>query len=118
MFGGAMRQAGVLAAGCLYALDHNVERLAIDHSNARTLARGLSDIPGVYVDPALVETNIVIFEVADAASVAEALRSLGVEASVVGRNRLRMVTHLDIDQSAIERAIQAVGDAVGHSAPA
>jgi threonine aldolase len=118
MFGGAMRQAGVLAAGCLYALDHNLERLAIDHSNARTLARGLSDIPGVYVDPALVETNIVIFEVADAASVAEALRSLGVEASVVGRNRLRMVTHLDIDQSAIERAIQAVGDAVGHSAPA
>jgi threonine aldolase len=114
MFGGAMRQAGVLAAACLYALDNNVQRLADDHANAALLARGLSGIPGVYVDPELVETNIVIFEVGDAASVGEALRALGVEASVVGRNRLRMVTHLDIDQSAVERAIQAVSSAVGN----
>ena len=66
MLGGAMRQSGVLAAAGLYALDHNVERLADDHNRARRLAEGLAEIPGIEIEPAKVETNIVIFEVADA----------------------------------------------------
>ena len=61
--GGAMRQAGIIAAACLYALDHHVERLAEDHANARHLAEGLAEIPGIELDPATVETNIVWFDV-------------------------------------------------------
>ena len=59
-----MRQAGIIAAACLYALDHHVERLAEDHANARRLAEGLAEIPGIELDPATVETNIVWFDVA------------------------------------------------------
>src|ERR687894_1234048 len=73
MWGGAMRQAGVLAAAGLYALDHHVERLAEDHENARALARGLSELPGIELDHAAVETNIVRFGVADAAAFCSAL---------------------------------------------
>src|SRR3954468_3083598 len=65
MLGGALRQAGIVAAGALYALDHNVERLAEDHANARALAQGLWEIEGVTIDPREIETNIVIFEVDD-----------------------------------------------------
>src|SRR6187551_1087282 len=65
MIGGAMRQAGIVAAGALYALDHNIERLADDHANARALADGLAELEGVTLDPAAVETNIVIFETDD-----------------------------------------------------
>ncbi len=66
MLGGAMRQAGIVAAGALYALDHHVDRLAEDHANARVLAHGLAALPGVTIDPGEVETNIVIFEHDDA----------------------------------------------------
>ncbi len=69
--GGAMRQAGVIAAACLYALDHHVERLAEDHANARHLAEGLAEIPGVGIDPASVETNIVWFDVRGPMSAAD-----------------------------------------------
>ncbi|MEW6249043.1 MAG: GntG family PLP-dependent aldolase [Planctomycetota bacterium] len=65
MFGGAMRQAGILAAAALYALDHNIDRLAEDHANARRLAEAIADLPGIRLDPATVETNILIFEVDD-----------------------------------------------------
>src|ERR687888_55559 len=75
MWGGAMRQSGVVAAAGLYALDHHVERLAEDHANAKALAEGLAQIDGVSIDPARVETNIVIFGVRDAAKTGEALRS-------------------------------------------
>ena len=74
MTGGAMRQAGIVAAGCLYALDNHVERLAEDHENARHLAEGLAEIDGIEIDPATVETNIVIFEVEDAPGLRGALR--------------------------------------------
>src|SRR3954447_21157882 len=73
MLGGAMRQTGIVAAGGLYALDHHVDRLADDHARARRLADGLAGMPGVEIDPATVETNIVIFAVPDAAAFCAAL---------------------------------------------
>jgi threonine aldolase len=104
MTGGAMRQAGVLAAACVYSLDHHVERLADDHENARALADGLAELPGVEVDP--VETNIVLFSVPDAPGVAERLADR-VEIYPVGPDRMRAVTHLDVDREGIERALAA-----------
>lgn len=107
MLGGAMRQAGIMAAGCLYALDHHVERLADDHANARRLANGLAELPGVTLDPAAVDTNIVIFEVPDAVVFATGLAAHGVDMSAMDSVKVRAVTHLDIDQSDIDRALIA-----------
>jgi threonine aldolase len=104
MLGGAMRQAGVLAAGCLHALDHHVERLAEDHENAQVLAEGLSDL-GVEVLPQ--ETNIVITTVEDPAGVIELMASEGVRISSAGRDRIRCVTHLDVDRAGVESALKA-----------
>jgi len=112
MFGGAMRQAGILAAAGIYALQHHVERLAEDHANARLLAEGLAETPGIGLDPAEVETNIVFFDVQNtgmtAAAFTEALLAEGVRMGAVGRYRVRAVTHLDVTRQDIERAIQAV----------
>lgn len=108
MLGGALRQAGVAAAAALHALDHHVERLAEDHANARRLAEGLAEADGVRLDPATVETNIVIFEVHDADALLAALARDGVEMSRAGAGRVRAVTHLDIDAAGIERALAAV----------
>jgi threonine aldolase len=110
MIGGAMRQAGIVAAGALYALDHHVERLADDHANARRLAEGLAGIEGVTVDP--VETNMVFFAVDDARGLCAALEREGVHMGAVGHNRVRAVTHLDVDADGIERAVQTVRDIV------
>ena len=74
MLGGALRQSGVLAAACVYALDHHVDRLAEDHEHARLLAEGLAALPGVTLDPSTVETNIVIFGVDDAPGLVGAAR--------------------------------------------
>jgi threonine aldolase len=112
MFGGAMRQAGVVAAAALWALEHNVERLAEDHENARLLADGLAEIDGVVIDPATVETNIVIFEVADAARLVAELAATGIELRHRGP-RVRAVTHLDIDPAGIERTLVEIGRALG-----
>jgi threonine aldolase len=116
-WGGALRQAGVVAAAALYALDHHVERLAEDHARARRLAEGLAALPGVTgLDPALVETNIVIWEVDDAPAWAAALRSRGVSVGALGPRRLRAVTHLDVDDAGVETALRAfakVAAAVG-----
>ena len=79
MLGGAMRQAGVLAAAALHALDHHVERLATDHANARRLAAGLAEIDGVRIEPDRVETNIVIFEVADAHEICGRMWERGIQ---------------------------------------
>ena len=79
MLGGALRQAGIVAAGALYALEHNVDRLADDHALARRLAEGLAGVDGVEIDAASVETNIVIFEVADAPALCAALSRDGRE---------------------------------------
>jgi threonine aldolase len=107
MFGGAMRQAGIVAAGALWALDHNVERLAEDHENARLLAAGLAQIDGVSIDPATVETNIVVFEVADAPRLVAGLAEAGIEVRNRG-SRVRAVTHLDVDRAGIERTLAEI----------
>jgi threonine aldolase len=111
MFGGSMRQAGIVAAGARYGLQHNVERLADDHANARFLAEGLAEIDGVEIDPTTVETNIVIFDVADAADLHDKLKAAGVETSLL-EGRVRMVTHLDVDRAGIETALAAVAAAL------
>ncbi len=111
MLGGSMRQAGIVAAGARYGLRHNVERLAEDHANAKFLAAGLAEVDGVGIDPATVETNIVIFDVADAAALHDKLRAAGVETSLL-EGRVRMVTHLDVDRAGIETALAAVKDAL------
>jgi threonine aldolase len=111
MLGGSMRQAGIVAAGARYALQHNVERLAEDHANARFLAEGLAELPGVGIDPATVETNIVIFDVPDPQALHDKLAAAGVEMSLL-EGRVRAVTHLDVDRAAVEKALAAVKDAL------
>jgi threonine aldolase len=108
MLGGAMRQAGIVAAGALHALDHHVERLATDHANARLLADGLAELPGVSIDPTAVETNIVIFEVEDAFGGSGALWEAGVQVAPIDSRRLRAVTHLDVDAVGVERALEVM----------
>lgn len=107
-FGGGMRQAGILAAACLYALDHNLKLLAGDHSNALLLARVLKDVRGVAVDLDTVQTNIVYFDVKDtgktADQVVERLEAQGVRLIALGPTRLRLVTHIDVDKAACEYA--------------
>jgi threonine aldolase len=102
-----------VAAAGLYALDHNVERLAEDHENARVLAEGLAELPGATIDPAKVETNIVIFEVDDPAGVVAALLAEGVEMTQMGPGRIRAVTHLDVDRAGIERALEVLRKVLG-----
>ena len=96
--GGGMRQIGVLAAAGLYALDHNLERLAEDHQNARLLAEACG------VDPQTVDTNIVVVPMSDPGRVVAAAREEGVLVSAVGATSLRMVTHLDVSHADAERA--------------
>jgi threonine aldolase len=109
--GGSMRQSGILAAAGLYALDHNVERLAIDHANARTLATRLAQLPGVKVDALTVETNIVLIDVTEAnlsaPEIAEKLLSEGVRIGAMGPDSMRAVTHLDVDEAGVLRAAEA-----------
>ncbi|MDO9075464.1 MAG: low-specificity L-threonine aldolase [Rubrivivax sp.] len=103
MLGGGMRQAGVLAAAAMHALDHHVERLADDHANARALAEGLQGLPGVTVQAP--QTNIVFVDLAPekAAGVVERLRAAGLLCT--GLYRLRFVTHLDVSSADIARAV-------------
>ena len=112
MWGGAMRQAGILAAAGLYALDHHVERLAEDHENARVLALGLAELPGVSLDVGAVESNIVRFEVADAVGFCSALARSGVRMGTIDARTVRAVTHLDVDRAGVEAAVAAARDAV------
>jgi threonine aldolase len=106
MLGGGMRQAGILAGACLYALDHHVDRLADDHKNARALAQALSGVAGLHCDPAEVETNIVIFEVTslDAPDFVHLAAEQGVKLSAIDRGRVRAVTHLDVTAADIQEA--------------
>jgi threonine aldolase len=113
-FGGAMRQAGIIAAAAVYALEHHIDRLREDHAHARILARSLSEIPGMDVEPA--ETNMVFFEVTGlnttAARFQKRLLKRGVRVSTLGINRIRAVTHLDITRSQVEKALEIIRDVV------
>jgi len=109
--GGGMRQAGVLAAAGLVALDRHVERLAEDHVRARRLAERLAEHPAFRIDPDEVETNIVVAEVdppGRAARVLAELAERGVLAGPMGTGRVRFVTHLDVDDGALARALSAI----------
>ena len=108
--GGAMRQAGIIAAAGVYALRHHVKRLADDHANARRLAEGLAALPGVALDPATVETNIVFFDLTgriDASTLVERLLERGVRLGAMGSRTVRAVTHLDVGPDGIEWALEA-----------
>ncbi len=111
LFGGAMRQAGIAAAGCLYALDHHVDRLVEDHANARRLARGLAEIDGIEVRTAAPDTNMVFFDASGLGmsnrEFVDRLREAGVRLSGAG-GAVRAVTHLDVSRADIDRALDAV----------
>jgi threonine aldolase len=113
MLGGAMRQSGIVAAGGLYALDHHVDRLADDHARARRLAEGLAALPGVELDPAAVDTNILVFAVPDAPAFCAALDRAGVMVIPLDARRVRAVTHLDVDDDGIDTALDAAAAALG-----
>jgi len=116
MMGGALRQAGVVAAAAVYALENNVERLAEDQANARTFAEAIDRIDGVSVDLDGVETNLVFFnvnpEVGDASQLSAALRQRGVRIGAMGPQTLRGCTHLDVDSEGVVRAAAAVAECV------
>ena len=116
--GGAMRQAGIIAAGGVFALRHHVTRLAEDHVNARRLAEGLCKLPGVALDPASVETNIVFFELkgaVDAKQVVTALLARGVRMGAMGPKTVRAVTHLDVSAPQIDRALEAAAQTLSEA---
>jgi threonine aldolase len=103
--GGAMRQAGIVAAGCLYALDHNVDRLAQDHEHARVLAEGLAELGCEVISP---ETNIVIFSAPE--GFVEGMARHAVELSDTPDGRARAVTHLDVSRAEVDEALKAARD--------
>jgi threonine aldolase len=108
--GGGMRQVGILAAAGLYALDHHVDRLADDHFRARTLAERLSRVAPEAVDPAAVETNIVLVGVPGRApALARAAAARGVLCSAISQHKVRLVTHLDVDDEGIDLASDVLG---------
>jgi len=113
-FGGAMRQAGILAAAGLYALEHNRARLADDHANARLIAERIAAIAGVVLDLSTVQTNIVIFRLAgdapDAATVVARAGGRGVLVSAFAPRTVRLVTHLDVSREQAEYAAGALAD--------
>ena len=108
--GGAMRQAGIIAAGGIYALRHHVKRLAEDHANARRLADGLAALPGVSLDPATVETNLVFFDVTGAIDAPKAVAGLlarGIRMGALGPRTIRAVTHLDVSAADVDKTLAA-----------
>ena len=116
LLGGGMRQAGVLAAAGLIALEESPKSLHRDHENARHLAEGLAKIPGVTIDPKKVVTNILMFDVAasgrTAAEVAAELGKHGVLCGPTGKFSIRMVTHYDVDRAAIDRALAVIATVI------
>jgi threonine aldolase len=119
MLGGGMRQAGVLAAAGRIAVEESPKRLAIDHRNARRLAEGIAQIPGLRIDAASVKTNIVIFDCQetglDAVEFCDALKPHGIWALDTAPHSVRFVTHCDVDAQGIERALKVLGAVVRKS---
>ncbi len=119
LFGGGMRQAGVIAAAALVALEEERSRLPEDHARATKLAAGLAGLRGIRIDPTEVETNIVRFSFddtwGDAESLVARLADRGVLTGSGGPNAIRMVTHADVNDIDLERALRAFGEiAKGH----
>jgi threonine aldolase len=117
MLGGGMRQAGVLAAAALVALEEGPKRLHLDHENAKLLAQGLANIPRIRIQAEKVQTNIVLYDVSETGMTStEFLKRVG-ERNVLGgpvdARRVRMVTHLDVDRADIEQALRIIGEVVG-----
>lgn len=114
--GGGMRQAGVLAAAGLIALEQSPRHLGEDHRNARMMAQGLARIPGIHVDPAKVQTNIVIFDVSGtglpAPELSARLKQRGVLINAVNNSLMRLVTHYDVDREGCELALAALAEVV------
>ena len=114
MLGGGMRQTGILSAAGLYALEHNIERLADDHANARLLADDLAEIEGIDVDPDTVETNMVSFDLSKTGltgpEFSDGLRERGI---LITAARRALVTHLDFNREDILEAVRAIGEVVG-----
>lgn len=114
MMGGSMRQSGVIAAAALYALDHNWDRLAEDHDNARYLSEGIANIKGLEIDVPRMETNLVFFEVTKpgwtAAKLVDACKERGVGIGANTATRIRAVTHLDVNRADIDTALKVISD--------
>ena len=109
-FGGGMRQAGIIAAGALYALDHHRDRLAEDHEHARIFAEGIANIPGIVIAPDEINTNIVNFHAStiDAVMLSQRLIEAGLYVLPTSEDTIRAVTHLDVSRTDIERAVEIV----------
>ena len=116
LFGGAMRQAGILAASAVYALENNVERLAVDHQNAQMFAEEIRKIPGISLDASGVPTNLVYFEVdpklGNASQLSYALKERGVLINAGGKVRLRACTHLDASKDDLLAAAKVLAECV------
>jgi threonine aldolase len=117
MLGGGMRQAGVLAAAGLVALDETPQRLHVDHENAHFLAEALASIPGIKIDPAKIVSNILFFDVKETGltsfELSKRLAAKNVLANGLSPDSMRMVTHYDVDRAGCERAIRVLRDVLG-----
>lgn len=122
LFGGGMRQAGVLAAAALHALDHHIDRLADDHRNARVIAEAISETPGLRLNPPEVETNLVWFEVdpelGTAKDVTATLKQHGILVHAAGPHTVRACTHLDVSATQAEQAAETIRKHVSKLTPA
>jgi threonine aldolase len=122
LFGGGMRQAGVIAAAALFALENNVNRLADDHRNARIIAQALADTPGLRLDPPDIETNIIYFvidtDLGSATEMTAALKQKGILVHATGPNTIRACTHLDVSAAQAERTADTIRKIVSRLAPA
>ena len=117
IFGGGMRQVGILAAGVLFALEHNIDRLKEDHEKAKWLAKELSNLPGIHLDVNSVQTNIIIIDISgrqeSAEEIISKLKAQGVLISDMGISALRMVTHLDVSMEQMKRASATIQSLLG-----
>ena len=121
LFGGALRQAGVIAATAIYALEHNVDRMAEDHANARLFAEAIADVEGIRIDPAETETNLVFFDVdpefGDAMAVCARLEAHGIRICDMGPYRLRACTHLSVAREDVLKAADLLREGLAATAP-
>ena len=117
IYGGGMRQVGILAAGALYAVENNIEKLAADHRHAGMLAEAVAELPGITINLESVQTNIIIMDVEGAKytaqQIVEKLDNQGILILAIGPTQLRAVTHLDVKEEGILRAIQVFQNIFG-----